>query len=136
MLNSDSYISRDDFFSIFPGKVLKKVRAQIYFSLYDHLFLSSFPLLKVRQTPLSNSKNIKVTKNVIDLYFRKWNLIFRFRSGIKLLPFDPVFSNWVNLIIKMSIINCSRNSKNYKGIFFCFKVRKLRLFQISHFFSV
>ena len=33
---------------------------------FDLFKLSSFSLLKGRQTPLSNSKNVKATKNVID----------------------------------------------------------------------
>ena len=31
---------------------------------------------------------------------------------------DPVFANWVNLIKKVSIINCSGNSKSFKAIYF------------------
>ena len=33
---------------------------------FDLFNLSSFSLLKGRQNPLSNSKNVKATKNVID----------------------------------------------------------------------
>ena len=54
---------------------------------FDFLFkFNSFSLLKRKKIPLSNSKNVKVTK--------KWNLIYIFLSGIKKLRFDPVFSNW------------------------------------------
>ena len=60
-----------------------------------------------KKTPSSTSKKVKVTKNVIGFFFRKWNLTFRFTSGAKNLPNDPVFSNWVNFIKKMSIIKCS-----------------------------
>ena len=42
--------------------------------------------------PLMNSKSVQITKNVIDILFRKWYLIFRFPSGIENLPIDPVFS--------------------------------------------
>ena len=48
-------------------------------------------LLKGRQTPLSNSKNVNVAENAIDFYFRKWNLIFRFTWYIKNLPTNTDF---------------------------------------------
>ena len=35
---------------------------------------------------------------------------FQISSGIKILPVDPVFSNWINVIRKVPDINCSRNS--------------------------
>ena len=38
-------------------------------------------------------------------------------SEIKVLPIDPVFSNWVNFN-KVSIINCSTNPKSFKAIYF------------------
>ena len=91
------------------------------FSRFDLCFnfkFSAFPLLKGRQNPLSNSKNVKVTKDVIDFKFRKWKLIIRYPSEIKVSPIDPVFSNWVNVNIKVSIINCSTNSKSFKAIYF------------------
>ena len=64
-----------------------------------------------------NSKSVKVTKNGIDFSFRKWKLIIRFPSEIKVLPIDPVFSNWVNFI-KMSMTNCSTNSKSFQAVYF------------------
>ena len=56
-------------------------------------------MLKGRKSPLSNSRSVQVTKNVIDFWFRKLNSICRFPSDIKSdtsqrLPIDPVFSNW------------------------------------------
>ena len=59
----------------------------------DFFKFNEFPSLRERQTPLSNNKSLKVTKNVIDFYFRMWNLIIRFPSEIKFLHIDPVFSN-------------------------------------------
>ena len=106
---SDSYIGDIYCFSFFSGKFLTFVRTQIYCLWYDFWFFfkfSSFLLLKGRQTPLSRSKSVSATKNVIDLYFRKLNLIIEFPSEIKILRFDPVFSNWVNLIFKIFLINC------------------------------
>ena len=42
----------------------------------------------------------------------------------------PVFSNWVNVVIKAPSRNISRNSKSLKGIyFFSVENRKLRFFQ-------
>ena len=63
--SSDSYMGRDDFLSgsleICSGSKL------IFRSLACILFkFSSFHLLKGRQTPTSNRKCVKVTKNVID----------------------------------------------------------------------
>ena len=43
---------------------------------------------------------------------------------MKFSPIDPVFSNWVNFIEKMSIINCFGNSKSLKEI-----LRALRKFE-------
>ena len=48
-------------------------------------------MIKGGQTPLSNSNSIDVSKNVIAIYFQKWILIFRFCSGLKSLPLEPVF---------------------------------------------
>ena len=75
-------------------------------------------MLKGRQTPLSNSKSVKVAKNVIDFYFQKWNSIIRFSNEIKFLPIDPGFSNRVNFAKKVLIISCSKSSKSFKTIFF------------------
>ena len=36
----------------------------------------------------------KVTKNMIDIEFRKWKLFFRFLGEIKTFLLDPVFSNF------------------------------------------
>ena len=49
----------------------------------------------VNSTPNANVE-IARKKNVRDFKFRKWNLVFRFLSGIKFLPIDPVFSSWIN----------------------------------------
>ena len=54
--------------------------------------------------------------------------MFRFPSEQNNLPIDPVFSNWVDFIEKVLIINCSRNSKSLKSNFF-FETRKLKVFQ-------
>ena len=37
---------------------------------------------------------------------------------MNVVPIDPVFSNWLNLNIKVSIINCSTNSKSCKANYF------------------
>ena len=136
------------FFFVFFRKNL--FRIQFNFSRFEFWFIikfSSLLLLNVRQTPLSNSKSVKVTKNVIKLEFLKWNLKFRSPSKIKIFLLDPVFSNWINFIKKVPVINCSRNSKSFKGIFFfnskeeifsinksdffLFYLRSLTLFQLS-----
>ena len=53
-----------------------------FFSLYDFGFVfkfnSSFPLLKGRQSPISKSESVSITKNVIDFEFRKWNSLSNF----------------------------------------------------------
>ena len=59
--SEDSFIGRDGFF------FMKLVHAKL--SRFDFAFLfkfNSFPLVKGRQTALSNSKIVNVTKNVID----------------------------------------------------------------------
>ena len=57
-----SYIGLGDFFS---GKRNKWFTLSSDFSWFDLKF-NSFSLLKRRQTPQSNSKNVKLTTNVID----------------------------------------------------------------------
>ena len=37
---------------------------------------------------------------------------------MKNLPIDSVFANWVNFILEMTVINCSRDSNSFKGISF------------------
>ena len=124
-----SYTGLADFFLFFfQEKVSKFVHAKFWFFvvwLVVSFKFSAFPLLKGRQTPLSNSKSVKVTKNVIHFWFRKWKLIIRFHGEIKVLRIDPVFSNWVNFSLKMSIINCSTNSKSFRHLFFSSKFKRL-----------
>ena len=62
-----TYVGRDDFFVrlFFQEKI---VAAKIHLLLFEFRFtfkFRSFTLLKGRQTPLSNSKIVKVTINVI-----------------------------------------------------------------------
>ena len=62
------------FFRFLSGNISSG--SNLLFSRFDFSFLSklrSFPLLKRRQTPLSNSESVKFMKNVIDFFFRKWN---------------------------------------------------------------
>ena len=47
----------------------------------------------------------------------KMGFNIRFPSEIKVLLFDPFFSNWVSFK-KLSIKNCSTNSKSSKAICF------------------
>ena len=49
-----------------------------------------------------------------------------FHSEIKVLPIDPVFSNWVNFHKKVSIINISTNSKSVWQFIF-FEIQKLKV---------
>ena len=60
---SDSYIDPDDFFR--KCKIRSGSNLLFRGFIFD-FFLSSFPLLRERQIPLSNSGSVKVTKNVID----------------------------------------------------------------------
>ena len=53
---------------------------------------------------------------------------------MKVLPIDPVFSNWVNFNIKVFITNGFTNSKNFKAIYFFFEIQKLKIFEIKSFF--
>ena len=88
----------------------------LQFDLWFFFKFSAFLLLKGRQTPLSNSKIVKVTKSVIYFQVWKWKLIIIYPSEIKVLPIDPVFSNWVNFYKKVSIINCYTASKSFTAI--------------------
>ena len=92
--------------------------------------IQSLSYIKRKANSTIEQQNIKVTKNVIDFQFRKWKLIIRFPSEIKVLRIDPVFSNWVNFNKKVPIINCSLNSKSFKAIcFFFFQIQKLKVFE-------
>ena len=79
--------------------------------------------------------NLKVARNIVnDFYFRKWALFLRYPSGIKTLPFDPIFLSWVHVIKVVPIIKYSKNSKSLKVIYFFIEIRKLRFFQESQWF--
>ena len=75
-----------------------------------------------------NSNRLKVTENVIDFYFRV------FRKSYLLIQFSQIGLIFITPAIyqKMSIINCSRNAKDFKAIYFFFENRK---FQKKIFFS-
>ena len=60
---------------------------------------------------------------MIDFQFRKWNLIIRFASEIKV---DPVFSNWAYFNKKVSFINFSSNSNSLKAIHFFLQNSKVK----------
>ena len=62
------------------------------FSRFD-IFSSDQFLLKRMANSNIEQQCVKVAKNVIDFVFRKWILIFRFPSEMKILLIDPVFSN-------------------------------------------
>ena len=49
----------------FRKKSLNLFKLKCTFSRFDFCEFGSFPLLKGRQTPLSNSESVKVTKNGI-----------------------------------------------------------------------
>ena len=107
----------------FSGKVLKFVHdPTLIFSRFD-FFSSSvhFFLLEGRQNSLLSSESVKVAKQMIVIWFRKWLQIIRFPSEIKNLPIEPVISNWFKFIKKAPIINDSRISKSFKSFFFSLK---------------
>ena len=89
--NEDSCIGRCDFFvCFFSGKSLKNlITLNFDFSGFDLLFLfklSAFPLLKRSQTPISNSKSVKVrtkgstlvSKVEFKYQISQWNKIFTY----------------------------------------------------------
>ena len=53
---------------------------------------------------------------------------YRISQRNKVLPIDPVFSNWVNFNKKVSILNCSTNSKSFKAICFFLRSSKVDIF--------
>ena len=57
-----------------------------------------------------------------DLQFKLGPLI-RIFSGIKTLPNDLLFSNWVSFIKKRLGINSSRNSNKFEAVYFFFEIR-------------
>ena len=65
--SSDSYIDREVFFVFLREAFYSLFGLKFTFSRFDFfLKFDSLPLLKERQTPSSNSKSVKVTKNVIN----------------------------------------------------------------------
>ena len=90
------------------------------------------------QDPLSNSKSVKITKNVIDFQFRKKKYFnFHISQWNKKLLIDPVFSNKIILLIKkVPILNLSRSSNSFKGIYFFLRNSKAEFFKESQYFFV
>ena len=100
--SSDFYIDRNEFFFC-SGSNLP-------FSLLSFDFClnaSSFILLKERQTPLSNSESVNVTKNknVIGSLGRMDFNHKIFQRNIKKLPIDPLFSKWLTVVNHSLILN-------------------------------
>ena len=62
-----------------------------------------------------NSLQFLVSKVEIE-HFMIGTFLITLTQLEKTLPIDPVFSSWVNVIKKVSIIKCSRNFKSLKGI--------------------
>ena len=54
----------------------------------------------------------------------------------KKLPVDPVFINWVNFIKNVLFINCSRNLKSFKTIYFFVETPKERFKKKTRFFCL
>ena len=78
---------------------------------------SSFPLLKGRQTPLSNNESVKVTKNFLNL------------QRNKKLPIDPILSEWVIFNKKVPIKNIFFNIRALTWSVFL-EFQKLKLCKI------
>ena len=89
-------------------------------------FLSSIEihLLNVALIALSEYKPGNGVKKHERFLVFKVEFNFEISCGIRILPVGPVFSNWVSIIIKMTVINCSRKSKSLKGIYFFFEIRR------------
>ena len=71
-----SYIGLADFlFVFFQEKSSNLLQLNFNFLQFDLWFFkfSTFALLKGRKAPISNSKSVKVTKNVIFSYFENGN---------------------------------------------------------------
>ena len=75
--------------AFFFTKLFNHVRFDFVFYLrFDFVFSLVISSLKGRQTPLSNSDSTNVTKKMTDFYHRKWNLIIRFPTKIKILSIN------------------------------------------------
>ena len=77
--SSDSYIGLNYFFFRKSLEVCSGSKL-----LFRGLTLDffSFPLLKGRQTPVSNSESVKVTKNVIDFFFRMIQFLVQIKNSL------------------------------------------------------
>ena len=73
----------------------------LYICFFEFISNRFVKILGKLRSPISKAEMTRKNK------FRKWILIFRFSSGIKNLPIDPVFVDWVKLIKDESILNCS-----------------------------
>ena len=113
------------------------------FALYRTIFFARYylclrseasSLCKIRQISLVISKSVKVTKNVINFWFRKWNLIFRFLSETKQFFLIQFFLIWVIFYQKKPILTLSKSSGIFKDVFF--KFESCNFFKKSKFFSV
>ena len=85
-------------------------------------------LLKVTQIARFKQERRSGVKSVKISIFKSGFYFFQISSGIESLPFDPVFSSWVNVIKKVPIQNCS---KSLKGIYYFFFSK----FKCSDFFN-
>ena len=69
-------------------------------------FLLAMFLLTVSSTSFrkeTNMNTVQPTYNEVCEINTVWILVFRFSSGMKHLPIDPVFFNWENVINTLSI---------------------------------
>ena len=127
--SEDSYISRDGFLFSFRENFWNLIMFKFHFLLSDlwfHFKLSLINLLKGRQTPLSNSKNIRSQ----ETKYQSWNLIIRFLSEIQVLLFDPVFSNWIKFFKKSLNHNFFLKFEGALWAYILlFEIRKLKFFK-------
>ena len=86
---------------------------------YDFFKVSSFYFLKGGETPQLNSENVKVTKNIMDFYLRKWNSIIEYPSEIK--NFYLLLQFLQNGLILSKVLELQRGSR----LFFFLSISKL-----------
>ena len=93
------------------------------FPTVSWLYLSSIEITLLNLMLIAFSKYVRGNspKKRERILVTQVAFILKVSQRKKTLPIDPVFSSWVHVIKKAPIINCSRNSKSLKGIYFSLK---------------
>ena len=101
----------------------------IFLDLTFRFFLSSiFFFVKRRAKSTVEQQKCKNHLKRDRLLVPKVELSYQISSEIKSVRFDPVFSNWDNLMEKLSNINFARSSTKFMAIYFSMHVFKSNVY--------